>query len=238
MIQAVLFGACGRMGRIISEVFLESASIQFVAGVENADHPAVGSEIDGIPIFGSMDELPESQVWLDFSLANVAVEHFQEAAKRKIPIVIAATGFNQEQLEQLNEATKICPVLMAPNLSLGVGVTDKLVELAAKILDKSYQPVIVESHHRSKKDKPSGTALRLASQIEAEAGAMPEIHSVRAGGVIGEHRIIFYGQNEELEICHRAYSRKAFTSGIKLALKFILDQDAGLYTLKDLYADV
>ncbi len=238
MIQAALFGACGRMGRIISEVFTASSSIQFVAGLENTVHPAVGSEIDGIPIFGSMEELPECQVWLDFSLANAAMEHLQEAAKRALPIVIAATGFDEEQLELLHDASQKCPILLAPNLSLGVGATDKLVALAAKMLDSSYQPVIVETHHSSKIDKPSGTALRLAQQITSERDKAPEILSVRAGGVIGEHRITFYGQNEEIEIVHRAYSRKAFTSGIKRALKFILEQEPGLYTLKELYADV
>ncbi len=237
MIDVVLFGARGRMGRLVAETYTASPRIHIIAGVERPAHPDVGRTIDGLLLFGSADSLPSADVWLDFSLASPSVEHALAAAELGMPLVVAATGFSNEQVEQLKQAAEHCALLLAPNLSLGVAAMDRLAALASKLLKGKFDAAIVETHHSTKRDTPSGTAKRLVETIAATSRIQPMVLSIRAGGVIGEHEIRFAGAEEELIIVHRAWSRRAFASGVERALEFVVNQAPGFYTLDDLYED-
>ncbi len=223
------------MGRMTVSEIAGLEDVTIVAGIERDGHPEIGTFIESIPIIANSDDLPEADVWLDFSFASPAVEHVRQAAVIGKPVLLATTGYSIAELEELQELSKHCPVLMASNLSAGVGVLESISMQAARMLPTSFEAGIFELHHIAKKDSPSGTALRLAERI-AEYAPRPGIASMRAGGAIGEHQVRFVGVNEELVLIHRAWSRRAFSSGIERALKFIVKQPAGYYMTQDIYS--
>ena len=235
MIRVVLFGACGRMGRMVMEELTGNKEFLLVAGIESSSHPELHKIVDRVKILSDHDNLPEADVWLDFSLPEPALFHADLAAQRGIPTVIAVTGFGPEQSDVLKAYSRRIAILLAPNLSIGMGVMERLAAQAATLLGSEYQAAIVETHHRGKKDAPSGSALRL-SEILAATGQNPEISSLRLGSVVGEHTIRFAGTDDELTITHRAWSRRAFNRGVPHALRFAVNSRPGLYTLRDLYA--
>jgi len=234
VIRVVLFGICGRMGKIAMDEIQGQRDLTLVAGVERAGHPREGRKIGDIPVISDGDTLPESDVWLDFSLAGPAVTHARLAADQGKALVIGATGFSQAEEEEIHWQSKRCPIMVAPNLSAGVGALENVAVAATRLLPDGFEAIITELHHKTKKDSPSGTARRIADTM-AKYGPRPEIHSIRAGGVVGEHRIHFLGAEEELILVHRAWSRRAFSSGIPKALRFIVQQMAGLYSHQDIY---
>lgn len=236
MIRLLLFGALGRMGRMTSEELSKVEDISLSGAVEAPGHPGVGSMIEGVAVKADSEPYSEADVWLDFSLALPAMEHARRAAELGKPLAIAATGFTSTQEEEISWLAKRCPILLAPNLSAGVGVLENLAATASRMLPESFDASISEAHHRTKKDAPSGTAKRIAALMEAHS-ARPDIVSIRGGGAIGEHRVIFSGENEELLLVHRAWSRKAFASGVPRALRFIVRMQAGLYSHQDIYGE-
>jgi len=242
MIKILLFGARGRMGRLICEEYSQQntdadkkATVSLIAGVEHGKHLDIGEIILGIPIIASGDELPSADVWVDFSLSDPAIEHAVLAAEKGIPIIIAATGFTGQQLDKIIDLSQNCPILIASNLSIGMGTMDMIVGDAAKTLGDEFDPTLVEFHHSTKKDAPSGTALRLIDRIKSTGGLKPQIAAMRVGGAIGEHQVRFVGEHEELIITHRAWSRQAFSSGINRAVQFVLESAPGFYTVRDMY---
>jgi len=234
VIRVILFGACGRMGKIAAEEICSQRDLTLIVGVERSDYPELGLMQGKYPILTDGEELPESDVWLDFSLAGPAVVHARLAAEQGKALVIAATGFSSTEEEEIHWQAKRCPIMIAPNLSAGVGTLENVAVTATRLLPEGFEAVITELHHKTKKDAPSGTARRIADTM-AKYGTRPEIHSVRAGGLVGEHRIHFIGAEEELILIHRAWSRRAFSSGIPRALRFIVRQPAGLYSHQDIY---
>lgn len=234
MIRVLLFGACGRMGRIAAAEVAGKSDLRLVAGVERTGHPDLGTEIAGAPLVADQGEFPESDVWLDFSLAAPALIHARRAADLARPLVVAATGFEPCEEDEFTRLARRCPILIAPNLSAGVGALESLAVQAMRLLPEGFEAVISELHHRAKKDAPSGTAKRIAERM-GEFGRPPEIVSLRAGGAVGEHQIRFVGAEEELLLIHRAWSRRAFASGIARAIRFIAHQPAGFYSLQDIH---
>ncbi len=234
MIRVILFGAGGRMGRLVAAELAEQGDMTLVAGVEIQGHPDIASTTSGAPVYTDGDELPEADVWVDSSLAGPALSHARKAADTGMPLVIAATGFSHEEESELEQLAGQCPILLAPNLSVGVGVLHHLAGDAARLLGDDFEPGVFELHHSAKRDSPSGTALRLAEQI-AQEGTQPGIASLRAGGAVGEHRVHFVGPDEELVLVHRAWSRRAFSRGAPGAVRFIVGRKPGLYTLRDLF---
>ncbi len=235
MIRVLLFGAAGRMGRLVVEELSKSKDFSLVAGVECPGHHQIGSATGDAPIIADGGSLPEADVWIDFSLAGSALEHLRIAAETAMPIVVAATGFDREAIEEISETSASCPVLLAPNLSVGIGVMEQLIGDAASLLGDDFDPVLTELHHSGKRDAPSGTALRLAERLKGE-NRDPQTAALRAGGAIGEHEVRFVGMDEELVITHRAWSRRAFSRGVPRALDFIVGQPPGLYTMRDMYS--
>ena len=234
MIRVLLFGCRGRMGRIAALEIAEAEDLQLVAGVEREGSDYIPEEEETYPVIPDDGNYPEADVWLDFSLAEPAVRHAGLAANKGIPLVIAATGFSIADEEQMEWYSKRCPLLIAPNLSAGVGTLENIAVTATRLLPEGFEAVLTEIHHSAKKDAPSGTAKRLARRM-GDFGVEPKIISVRAGGAVGEHRIHFIGANEELILTHRAWSRRAFSSGIPRALTFIVRQQVGLYSVQDIY---
>ncbi len=242
MITILLFGARGRMGKLICEDLSprnsnvdKAPSVSIIAGVERANHPDIGTQIFGIPIVASNDTLPSTDAWVDFSLSEPAIDHARMAAEKHKPLVIAATGFSDEQIEDIKVLSKSCPILLASNLSVGMGTMDKIVGDAAKTLGNKFDSSLVEFHHNTKRDAPSGTALRLIDRIKSNDSPEPQTAAMRVGGAVGEHQVRFTGQHEELIITHRAWSRQAFSSGIERAVKFVFGSNPGFYTVRDLY---
>ena len=211
-----------------------------IAGVEKIGVEVVGAErLDDV----LRDTKPD--VLVDFTAAIAAVENVCTAVDRGVAVVVGTTGFRGEQRTRIIEAVKSAgvPALLAPNMSLGVNVFFKLVERAAGLLGEDFNADIIETHHVHKADAPSGTALRAAEIIAKELGTSPKkircgepagtrlrekgeifIHSLRAGGVVGEHTAIFTSPNERIEITHRAMSREAFAAGAVKAIRHVVEK--------------
>lgn len=237
MIRVVLFGALGRMGTLVTDVLNGQPDITLVAGVEYPNHHSIGKTIGNVPILADGDDLPDADVWIDFSLAEPALDHARQAAKLSKPLIIAATGFDENGNRELQQLASQCPILLAPNLSTGIGVMDYIVDITARLLGGDFDSAIFEMHHTAKRDSPSGTARKLADTLIA-CGKDPKVVAVRAGHVVGEHTVHFVGENEELTINHRAWSRRAFSGGVPRAVRFIVGRRSALYTIRDLVSSL
>lgn len=237
MIRTLLFGIGGRMGQRVGEVMSRAEGMALVAGIEEPHHPWVGKDYRGIPICADEEPYPPADAWVDFSLPAGAMIHLGRAVQEKMPLVIGVTGFSEEEVSRLYEAGKRIPLLWAPNFSLGAAVLERLAGEAGKMMKGYGDAAVVEAHHRAKRDAPSGTALRLLKTLQ-EAGLTPSVHSLRGGGVVGEHTVRLVGEFEELELTHRVWSREAFAQIVPQAVQFIVHQSPGLYSIFDLLASV
>jgi 4-hydroxy-tetrahydrodipicolinate reductase len=245
------------MGRELCRTALETQDIELVGGTEGPGAPELGAdlgELCGARRIGvvATDDPPEgTEVLVEFTTAEATVEHLSY----RRPVVIGTTGFSKEQLAKVEEATKDVPIVLAPNMSVGVNLLREVVrELSAELA--AYDVEVVEAHHKNKKDAPSGTALLLARAaadgrgqnldevaVYGREGVSPRkegeigIHALRGGAVVGEHRLIFYSEGEEIEITHRALSRRTFAAGALRAAKFIATARPGLYAMRDVLED-
>ena len=245
--KLLLLGACGRMGKKVAEI----AEKEVMCGVDRAPAPMP------FPVYQSFSEVTESvEIVIDFSSAENISERLAFCAERNIPIVLAATGYTQADLAQIEESAKKFPVFKTGNLSIGVNLLQYLAKKAAQILGDGFDAEIVERHHKHKKDAPSGTALMLADSVNEGFGGQKEnilgrhgivgernsreigIHAVRGGTIVGEHEVMFAGDDEIITLSHSARSRKIFASGALKAAKWLLFQPAGLYDMDDLLADI
>ncbi|RPH43851.1 MAG: 4-hydroxy-tetrahydrodipicolinate reductase [Planctomycetota bacterium] len=214
-------GACGRMGQAVAKAAAD-------AGVE------VAEKIDVVETAGISRTLSKKvDAVVDFSTPEAALERLAECVKAKTAAVICTTGFSDAQRAQITSASKKIPVIYSSNMSVGVNLLFKRVPEIAKTLGESYDIDIVETHHRFKKDAPSGTAKTLAERIESATGRKPNVHAVRSGDVVGEHRIIFGTLGDSIEIIHRASTRDIFATGSIEAAKWAAKAKPGLYTMLD-----
>ncbi len=231
------------MGCLIARLIAENKNFSLVGAVEKIDHPELGKKIEGIEIISDLAKvIGESDVVIEFTTPAATLMHLTVCEKKNVPAVIGTTGFSQEEIDEIRTISEKIPVLLSPNMSLGVNLLFKLVKEAATIL-KDYEVEIVETHHNKKKDAPSGTAKKIAEIIaesknvdlekRVEYGHIP-IHSLRFGNVVGEHRVIFAGKSERLELFHRAEDRETFARGALKAAAFIVNQQPGLYSMEDI----
>jgi 4-hydroxy-tetrahydrodipicolinate reductase len=198
------------------------------AGVE------VGALIDAVEGPGVVRSLPgKFDAMVDFSVPEAALDRLDECVKTGTPAVICTTGFTDEQKARIAEAARKLPVLLSSNMSVGVNLLFKRVPEIAKALGKDYDIDIVETHHRFKKDAPSGTAKTLAERIEAATGRKPNVHAVRSGDVVGEHRIVFGSLGDTIEVVHRASSRDLFARGAIVAAQWLASAPPGLHSMLD-----
>lgn len=195
-----------------------------------------------------------ADVLIDFSIASAVSKIIDYCRQKKIPAVICTTGIDDATQKKIDEAAKIIPIMQSANMSIGVNVVNCILKkISAALYDMDFDIEIVEKHHNKKVDSPSGTALLLAKTINNSLDNKLEyvsdrnhkrqknelgISCVRGGTIVGEHSIIFAGENENIEIKHTAQSREIFAIGALKAAQFILNKPAGLYSMDDLFADI
>lgn len=247
MIKVILVGACGQMGRNITLSANDTEDIKIVAGVDKYN---CGMEY---PVFPSFSEVnTEADVIIDFSNVALLDDLLNFATAKKLPVVIATTGYNDAQIEKIKQAAKIIPIFFTFNMSIGVNLICSLAKKAASILGEGFDIEIIEKHHNQKLDAPSGTAIMLANAVNSvfddklsyeydrhtkrakrtknEIG----IHSVRGGTIVGEHDVLFAGRDEVITISHAAHSKQVFATGALKAARFIKDKPAGLYDMNNI----
>lgn len=248
MVKIIMHGCNGHMGQVISGIVEKDPDAEIVAGIDIADQGK-----NSYPVFTDIDACQvEADVIIDFSSAKATDKLLEYSAARQIPVVLCSTGLSEEQLAKVEETSKKVAVLKSANMSLGINTLLKLVQDAAKVLATAgFDMEIVEKHHRLKVDAPSGTALALADSIneamdnkyhyvydrsqkrEKRDDKEIGISAVRGGTIVGEHEIIFAGQDEVIEFKHTAYSKAIFGKGAVEAAKFLAGKPAGRYDMSD-----
>ena len=218
-VRVMLIGAAGRMGKTVREVAQNDPEIQ-IAGLCD-----LGDSIE--PAMNNCD------VAIDFSQANSIDEIGRAASQHGRSIVIGTTGHSQQQHKIIEETAHLVPIVLASNFSVGVNILFWLTQKAAKLLGSDFNPEIVETHHKMKKDAPSGTAKTLAELLKGVRKSEIPIQSIREGDVVGDHTVIFSGPAERLELIHHAASRDIFASGALRAAKWIINKPPGLYSMQD-----
>ena len=245
-IKLVISGCCGRMGSAIARLALADSVFSISAALEVSGHAAISQDYGtvlgqparlGVAVANDARQaISQGDVVIEFTTPPVTVEHIQLAQQLRKPMVIGTTGLSETQVATLRSASSTIPIVFSPNMSVGVNLLFELASLAALRLGTSYDVEIVESHHRQKKDAPSGTAKRLADVL-AKTRKQPvtslPVHAVRAGDIVGDHTVIFAGSSERLELTHRAHSRDVFAQGALKAAQFAVRQPPGLYDMSD-----
>lgn len=245
MLRVIISGYSGSMGKVLTKCANEDSELEIVCGSSKDD-------LD-VPFktYHKMSEVEElADVIIDFSHHSTIDDTLSYAIKTKTPIVIATTGFNDEELEKIKESSNIIPIFHSSNMSLGVNVLIKLVKEAAKALN-GFDIEIIEKHHNKKLDAPSGTAVMIANGVKE---VLPDseyiygrhgrsdkrssneigIHAIRGGTIVGEHTTIFAGHDEVVEIKHSAQSKDIFAKGAIAAAKFLVKQEAGYYNMNNM----
>ena len=248
MTDIILSGCCGVMGKNIAECISKKDDCRIVAGID-----IVTQENSPFPIYKNADNFTgKADVIIDFSHPSALESLLGYAVRTGTPAVISTTGLSQEQIELIHKAATKVPVFFSANMSLGVSLISELAQKAVKVLGDDFDIEIIEKHHNQKIDAPSGTALMLADAVNKAADdayyyeynrqAKREkrnkkeigIHAVRGGTIVGEHDVIFAGQDEIITISHSARSKQIFAVGSVNAALFIKNLKPGLYTMKDL----
>lgn len=262
MTRAIVAGAAGRMGKRIIHMIHETEGIQLSAAFERSDHPGVSADAGaeagigeiGVKIAGSLqDVLDKGDVLIDFTAPQATLANLRAVAERGLAMVVGTTGFSADERREAEDLAAQTRCVMAPNMSVGVNVLFKVAGEMARILGQDYDMEILETHHRLKKDAPSGTAVRIA-QILADAvhrdlekvavyerkGLIGQrtreeigIQTWRAGDITGEHTVMFGGIGERLELTHRAHNRDNFAKGAVRAALWVIDQPVGRYDMQD-----
>ena len=233
-------GACGRMGLAVGRLIYEDKNTNLDTALENTGSNYIGKDYGIILGLGKLGVLIQTglsnkiDALIDFSTPSAAMQRIDECIKFKVTIVICTTGLSKKDLSIIKAASKKIPCLISSNMSIGINLLFKLCPDIAKKLGNNYDIAIVESHHRFKKDAPSGTAKTFKENI-VNSGLKKDvpIHSIRAGDIVGEHTITYSTIGETIEITHRAHSRDIFAQGAIAAAKFLAQAKQGLYTMQD-----
>ena len=235
MVRKIIISGCnGRMGRVVESICEADPDVNVVAGFD------ISLESRAFPVFVSPTNFTgEADAVIDFSSPAALDGLLAFALERKVPLVLATTGYSDEQLARIDEASRSIPIFRSANMSLGINVLLELVKKAAAVLGDSYDIEIVEKHHNRKVDAPSGTALMIADAAASALNFKPEyvyerhsvrqsrdkkeigISAVRGGTIVGIHEIMFAGRDEIIEIKHTAMSREIFANGAVRAAKFL-----------------
>ena len=238
MIQVAIHGAEGRMGRLITQLVAAADDVELAGLVTEPGRGQPAGEFHAeLPLIGQeqmAEILPAGCVVVDFSLASALEGLLEQARLLGSPLVIGTTGYSESQLETLAAFAAEFPVVHAANYSVGIPALQMLLQLLAKTLPDGFDAEQTETHHITKLDKPSGTANSLRHEYRHIRGCdeVPT-HSLRLGGVIGEHTWIFSDSDETLVLTHRAHSRHAFMRGILPSVRFVAGRDSGMYGLTD-----
>lgn len=251
MTNIAICGACGHMGRVIADIIANREDCKVIAGIDK-----ITQAYSDFPIVDTPDKLPEKpDVIIDFSHPSTLDGLLSYCMTNGVPIVVATTGYNADQIAQIKKAAESIPVFFTFNMSLGINLMAELAKKAAAVLEGQFDIEIVEKHHNQKIDAPSGTAIMLADAInetlETKCSYVYDRHSVRAkrtnteigmhsirgGTIVGEHEIIFAGRDEVITLKHEAHSKSVFAVGSVNAAVFLKDKSAGLYAMSDMLAE-
>lgn len=254
MVKIGITGAAGRMGRMLIDAVQKEKNAQLTALTEIKGSPAVGAATAGVTVSDNIAAAAVlADVLIDFTVPAATVANIEAIAAAGKAAVIGTTGLNEAELSAIKKYSGKIPVVFSSNYSIGVNVMWKLLKEATKIMKEGYDIDIVESHHRMKKDAPSGTAVTTAEVILKEKGLVYQknavfgregrdnarnrdelgIFAVRGGGVVGEHTVYYMSDGDKLEIKHTAFSRETFAAGAVRAALFIAGKKPGLYTMSD-----
>lgn len=247
MKHIILSGCCGHMGHAVTATVGTRQDCDIIAGLD-----ACAGEFD-YPVYSDPNEFTgEADVIVDFSNPSFSPTLLGFALDRKLPAVIATTGLSSDQINAMHKAAETIPVFFSANMSLGINLMLELAKKAAAVLGNSFDIEIVEMHHNRKVDAPSGTALMIADAVSSALPEEPQyvydrhsvrrkrakneigIHSLRGGTVVGEHEIVFAGNDEVLKISHSAMSRQIFANGAVNAAMFLCGKKPGFYGMSDL----
>ncbi|MEO0067636.1 MAG: 4-hydroxy-tetrahydrodipicolinate reductase [candidate division WOR-3 bacterium] len=239
MVKVVVVGFGGRMGGEIARLISLENDIELVGGVEAPSHPLIGKPAGSGAVVSELKDLIEmTDVVVDFSVPEAVGKNLLLCADKNKPFITGVTGLSDKELKELKNAGKRIPVVYAPNFSLGVAVLTKISQETAQLLGPDYDIHLIETHHKRKRDAPSGTAKMLVERIKERIGERGiEIFSIRTGDVVGEHRLIFGGPGERLELIHRAETRAAFAFGVIRAIRWVVSQPPGFYSMADILKD-
>jgi 4-hydroxy-tetrahydrodipicolinate reductase len=260
-LNIAIAGASGRMGRILLEAVAAAPDARLHAALERSGSPFLGrdaGELVGAPNQVAIVEdfgaaLKGAHALIDFTRPEATLAHIEACKQHKVALIIGTTGFDDAGKTAIAEAAKEIPIVFAPNMSVGVNLVFKLLDIASRVLNEGYDIEIVEAHHRHKVDAPSGTALRMGEVIANALGRdlkecavygregvtgerQPStigFATVRGGDIVGDHTALFATVGERVEITHKASSRMTFALGALRAARFLADKQAGLFDMQD-----
>jgi 4-hydroxy-tetrahydrodipicolinate reductase len=259
--RIVIAGASGRMGKTLVEAVLGSADFTLAGALDQAGSPALGREAaefmgrdSGVAIGADIEAAVKgADFFIDFTRPEGTLEHLAACAKHGVKMVIGTTGFDAAGKQAIEAASKKTGIVFAPNMSVGVNLTLKLLEIAGSVLKEGYDVEILEVHHRMKIDAPSGTALRMGEVVARALGRDHDAVAVhgregvtgarkdesigyavlRGGDAVGDHTVMFMGQGERVEIAHKASSRMTYAQGALRACRFLREKKTGLFDMQD-----
>ena len=262
MLRIAITGAAGRMGKTLIEACQQADDCKLSAAIERPGISLIGADAGELSGVGSLDVqlvdditsvVNDFDVLIDFTSIESTLHNLQVCKDNKKHIIIGTTGFSDEQKALIREAAQQTAVVFAPNMSVGVNLCLKLLEMAASVLNEDYDIEVIEAHHRHKVDAPSGTALRMGEVVaqtlgrdlkdcavygrEGHTGPRDPktigFETIRAGDVVGEHTVMFATEGERVEITHKASSRMTFAKGAIRAARWLKGKDKGLYDMRD-----
>ena len=252
MVNIAITGACGKMGRVIADIISTRSDCSVCAGVD-----IVAEQYSDFPVYKNVNELTSKpDVIIDFSHPSALDSLLDYCKINTVPVVVATTGYTDDQIKQIKAAAEQIPVFFTFNMSLGINLLVDLAKRATKVLGDQFDIEIVEKHHNLKKDAPSGTAIMIAEAINEELDNKMHyvydrhsvrkprekteigMHSIRGGTIVGEHDIIFAGRDEVITLSHSAGSKQVFAVGSVNAAVFLSGCEKGLYQMSDLLSEV
>jgi len=233
MIKLAVSGCQGRMGQSIARLALADNDIVLTALLEHKDHPKANETLHGLRIMTDNIGIKESDVLIEFTTPEATLDNLHVCMALDIKMVIGTTGFEPEHIDQIRKTSEQIPIVLSSNMSVGVNILFKLIELTSKKIGTSAID-ISETHHVHKKDAPSGTAKTMGKIAETDSNQkVRNIESFRKGEVIGDHTITFETPEDVLIIKHHAKTRDMFAKGALAAAKFLKDKSSGLYSMQD-----
>ena len=258
--RIAIAGADGRMGRMLIEAVLNSTDLTLTVALNYKDSPSIGQDAGaflgqntGVLITDDLDALANADCLIDFTRPEGTLQHLEACVRHKVKCIIGTTGFDDQGKQAIEAASSQISIVFAPNMSVGVNATLRLLQLAAQLLDTGYDVEVFEAHHKHKVDAPSGTALAMGEAVAGAWGKSLEdiadwarhghtgarkdgqigFSVVRGGDIVGDHTVFFCGEGERIEISHRSSSRATYAQGSLRAARFLAGKATGLFNMQD-----
>ena len=247
MLKVAISGSTGRMGKSLIKAIGQNEDFELVGGVAGQENKNIGKDLGeiaevekiGIPLSSNLYDLSEEiGVLIDFSEAKFSLKAVEYSKHLHIPLVLATTGYEDEDLNIIRKASQFIPLLQASNTSLGIAFLKKIIDLTSDSFSYFDNLEILETHHQDKKDSPSGTALDLANFLSERIKGVDSIaiESQRTGDTAGEHKIILSKEAERIELTHKALDRSIYAKGALVGAKWLNSKPNGLYSMSDIYS--